>query len=162
MFSISSPSCLGSSALATVATSIPPPLHDLPRSSCQTNSFPSAGPVPQGPLGSAQWPGKCSDWLGCGPDQMFRTSNLTLLCHTLLCSPAFFFFLKTNKNQQPKCAWSPVPLSLCRSLHIPSSGSCARARSNPVLLPPSLYLRFTGLILSRGATCVIKNDCYAK
>lgn len=74
----------------------------------------------------------------------------------------FFFFLKTNKNQQPKCAWSPVPLSLCRSLHIPSSGSCARARSNPVLLPPSLYLRFTGLILSRGATCVIKNDCYAK
>lgn len=68
----------------------------------------SAGPVPQGPLGSAQWPGKCSGWLGGGgwggPDQMLHTLNLTLVCHTPLFSPIF----SPSKKEQ-SVHWRPRP-----------------------------------------------------
>lgn len=136
VFGIRGPSRLQSSVLAPVATSLLPFSIIFPTSSCQTDSFASAGPVPQGLLGSAPWPGKCSDWLGCGPDQMFHMLTLTPppQCHTILGSPIFFFFSFFKKKT--KCTSEPPPPHLpCSSLHIPRPGSCARAHahSGPVL-----------------------------
>lgn len=150
------------SALAIPATSLPPLSIISPRSSCQTNSFMSAGPVPQGPLGSAQWPGKCSGWLGGGgwggPDQMLHTLNLTLVCHTPLFSPIF-----SSSKKEQSVHWRPrPPMPFVGLGHTPGPGCCMHSR--PVLCPPSPCLRFTGpgLLLSREATHVIKNNCYAK
>lgn len=97
-------------------------------------------------------------WGWGGPDQMLQTLNLTLVCHTPLFSPIF----SPSKKEQ-SVHWSPrPPMPFVGLGHTPGPGCCMHSR--PVLYPPSPCLCFTGpgLLLSREATHVIKNNCYAK